>query len=363
MPYINLYYERRGLSGVQIGFLAASILVVTSLTTIPWGAIADKFQLHQLILTVALVLAPIFIFLLSRASSYVSMIPLVLAYGLSTAPIISLLDSSALEVARLKHITYGELRVGGTMGWIMSVWLVGILIQAFDIRCLFYAYIAFMCMTLLYALSRPPRRGISQTVLWSSLRGLLTDSSIVLFLASIFLAAVGSSAVMNFFSLYLDGIGAGEGLIGLAWAVAAVSEIPVMMNSGKLMRRIDSTGLLKLAFLVYAARWLLLSFIKSPGLAVATQSLHGLSFAALLTAGVAYLNERTPQGLSTTAQAVFNVVCFGLASMVGALLGGYLFDAVGMAALLRILSLVTIAGLTLFWFTARPERTAYATIA
>jgi predicted MFS family arabinose efflux permease len=47
--------------------------------------------------------------------------------------------------------------------------------------------------------------------------------------------------------------------------------------------------------------------------------------------------------------------------MVGALLGGYLYDSVGMAALLRVLSLVTVAGLILFWLTARPGRTAYAT--
>jgi PPP family 3-phenylpropionic acid transporter len=361
MPYINLYYERAGLSGVQIGFLAASILVTTSLTAIPWGAIADRFQLHQRILGAAFVLAPIFIFFLSQVSSYALMIPLVLAYALSTAPIIPLLDGSALEIARLKRITYGELRVGGTMGWIISVWLVGILIQAFDIHWLFYCYIAFMGLTLVYALSRPPRRGSTQIVLWSNLRLLITDSSVVFFLVSIFLVAVGSGAVLNFFSLYLDGIGAGEGLIGLAWALAAVSEIPVMMYAGALMRRIGSAGLLKLAFLVYAARWLLLSFIESPGLAVAVQLLHGLSFAAFLTAGVTYLSERTPEGLSTTAQAVFNVVCFGLASMVGALLGGYLYDSVGMAALLRVLSLVTVAGLILFWLTARPGRTAYAT--
>ena len=133
------------------------------------------------------------------------------------------------------------------------------------------------------------------------------------------------------------------------------------MYAGVLMRRMGSAGLLKLAFFVYAARWLLLSFIEDPGLAVAAQLLHGLSFAAFLTAGVTYLSERTPQGLSTTAQAVFNVVCFGLASMAGALLGGYLYDTVGMADLLRVLSLVTLAGLLLFWFAGRPGRMSYAT--
>ena len=361
LPYIALYYQRAGLNGMQIGILAALILVMTSLTAIPWGAIADRYQLHRHILVSAMVLAPIFMFLLSRVSAYVLMIPLVIAYALSAAPIIPLLDSSALGVVRQGRVTYGELRVGGTVGWIISVWLVGVLIQAYNTHWLFYTYIVFMALTLIYALARPLRRGSAQIPVWGNLRLLLTDSSVIFFLLSVFFVAAGSGAVMNFFSLFMDDIGAGEATIGLAWALASISEVPVMLFSGALMQRIGSAGLLKLGFFVYAARWLLLSFVSSPGWALALQLLHGLSFAAFLTAGVTYLNERTPPGMATTAQAVFNVVSFGLASIVGALVGGYLYDAVGMASLLRIFSLVTAAGLFLFWVTARPGRAVYAT--
>jgi PPP family 3-phenylpropionic acid transporter len=362
-PYIALYFQRSGLNGVQIGALAALILAVTSVTSIPWGAVADRFRAHHRILGLALGLAPVCIFLLSRATEYRIMIPLIILYALFVSPIVPLLDSSALVVAKAHGLTYGQIRVGGTLGWIISVWLVGILIQAFDIHWLFYAYVAFMSLTFVYSLSRPPRAGSMQIPVWSNLRLLLTDPAVVYFLLSIFLVAVGSGAVMNFFSLYLDGIGAAEGTIGLAWALAAISEAPVMIYSGMLMRRFGVSGLLKLAFFVYAVRWLLFSFITDPVWALAVQLLHGLSFAAFLTAGVTYLNERTPRGLTTTAQAVFNVVVFGLAAIVGALLGGYLYDVAGMAAMLRVLSLLTAAGLLLFWLTARPGRTAYAATA
>lgn len=360
-PYISLYFQRAGLNGLQIGILAALILVMTSATAIPWGAIADRYQLHSCILISALVLAPVFMFLLSRVSAFLLIVPLVIAYAFCVAPIIPLLDSSALHAVRLKQASYGELRVGGTVGWIISVWLVGVLIEAYGTQWLFYVYIGVMGLTLIYAVSRPLRRGSIQVPVWRNLRLLVADPSVIFFLLSIFLVAAGSGAVMNFFSLFMDGIGAGEGTIGAAWALASISEIPIMLYSGALMRRIGSAGLLKLGCFVYAARWLLLSFVTSPGWALALQLLHGLSFAAFLTASVTYLSERTPQGMATTAQAIFNVVAYGLASMVGALLGGYLYDAVGMASLLRIFSLVTLGGLVLFWLTARPGRVAYAT--
>jgi PPP family 3-phenylpropionic acid transporter len=359
-PFIALYFKRAGLSGVQIGLLASLIQVVTSLTAIPWSAAADRFRAHRQILCLALGAAPVCIFFLSRTAEYLLIVPLVMLYAFFVSPIVPLLDSSALAVVKEGSLPYGQLRVGGSLGWIISVWLVGILIQAFGIHWLFYAYIAFMSLTFIYSLSRPPRAGTIQIPVWSNLRVLLAEPRVIYFLLSIFLVAVGSGAVMNFFSLYLDGIGAAEGTIGLAWALAAISEIPVMIYSGVIMHRLGATGLLKLAFFIYAVRWLLFSFIRDPGWALAVQLLHGLSFAAFLTAGVTYLNERTPSGLTTTAQAVFNVVAFGLAAIVGSLLGGYLYDAVGMPAMLRVLSVLTLCGLFLFWLTAQPRRPAYA---
>ncbi len=359
-PYMALYFQRSGLSGIQIGSLAALIPVVTSLTAIPWGAAADRYRAHRRILGLALSLTPISVFLLSRAVDYSVMIPLVVLYALMVAPIVPLLDSSALEATKGRVLTYGQLRVAGSVGWIVSVSLVGFMIQSFGIHWLFYCYIAFMGLTFIYVQLRPPVSGSVHAPVWMNLRALLADPSVTYFLLSIFLVTIGSGAVMNFFSLYMDGIGAAEGIIGLAWAVAAISEIPVMIYSGLLMRRVGSAGLLKIAFFTYAARWLLFSFIRDPGWALVVQVLHGLSFAAFLTAGVTYLNERTPPGLTTTAQAVFNVVSFSLASIFGALLGGYLYDLAGMAAMLRVLSLLTISGLALFCLTSQTRRPAYA---
>jgi PPP family 3-phenylpropionic acid transporter len=360
MPFINLYYERRGFSGLQIGILSALVLAASSATSIPWGAVADKFHLHHRILTISMLLAPVFVFLLSRASGFVAMIPVVIGYALVIAPIVPILDGCALEAAKTDGRTYGEMRVGGTLGWIISVWLVGVLIQRLGIHWLFYAYIIFMVLALILALSRPLQSGSTSIPLRRNLRSLLADPVVLFFLLSIFLAAVGSGALLNFFSLYMDGIGANEGIIGFSWALAALSEIPVMLYAGALIRRIGSATLLKIAFGLYAVRALLLSFITTPAWALAVQLLQGLAFAAFLNAGVTYLNQRTPPGLSTTAQAVYNVVTYGLASMVGALLGGYLYDTVGIPVMLRVLSLVTLVGLALFWLTAPSERISYA---
>src|SRR5574341_14159 len=349
IPFINLYYERMGLNGVQIGTLAALPVLISSVATPLWGSLADAFHWHRQLLRAALLLAPVAIFLLSRAANYVGLLSFVSAYAVLSSPILPIVDSSALEAAQANQSSYGSLRVWGTIGWSISTWLIGSLIERGSIHVLFYGYIAFMALTFCLSLFMPARPRVRRDPLRRGLKMLLGRADFLLFLLSVFLLTLTSGAVMSFFSIYLDGIGASEGLIGIAWTVAAASEIPVMWYSGRIIARIGARGLLMVAFVNYALRWLLLSIVTVPLWALSLQLLHGLSFAAYLVGAVTYVSERTPEGLTTTSLAIFNMVCFGLASIAGSLVGGYFYDRLGMLALFRILSLIAMAGLVLFW--------------
>ncbi len=358
LPFINLYYERMGLSGVQIGTLAALPVLVTSSTALFWGGIADALRWHRSILKTALFLSPVAMFMLSRVTGYTALIPFIVAYAFFSSPIIPLLDSSALEIAKAHQRTYGDLRVWGAIGWSISTWLVGTFIENFNIYWLFYSYIAFITFTFLISLFQPPRRHVLRSPFSHGLRHFLIRRRFLVFLLSIFLLSMTSGAAHNFLSLYLDGIGTGEGIIGLAWTLASISEIPVMLGSGAIIQRISASGLLKIGFLTYALRWLLFSFISNPVLALAVQLMHGLSFGAFLVGGVTYINKLSPEGLGTTAQAIFNTVSFGLGSIAGAMAGGYFYDTVGMMTLFRILSLIAVIGLAMFWLSGASEEEA-----
>ena len=347
LPFINLYYERLGLSGVQIGTLAALPVLIGAMIPFLWGAIADAFHLHHVMLQAAFLLAALVVYLLSQADHFVALIPWVLAYAIVTSPIIPLLDSNALEVAKEHHRSYGGLRVWGSIGWAVSTWLVGLMIESRGVRWFFYCYIFLITVTFLFSLFQPAQKLVQRSSLAQGLRELFRIEFII-FLISIFLLTTASGGVNSFFSLYLDQIGATEGEIGFSWAVAAMSELPVMIFSAAILRRIGAEGLLVMAFLVFIVRWLLYSVIDVPMWALLVQLLHGLSFGAFLVGGVTFVSERTPQGLSATAQAIYSTVAFGLASIAGSMIGGYLYDTVGILVLFRIFSLLGLAGLAIF---------------
>ena len=360
MPFINLHYERLGLSGLRIGALTALPVLVSSATVMVWGSIADALHLHNRILRIALLGGAGAILLLSTARSFPILVLFVVAYAFFTSPVVPLLDSSALEVAKKRERSYGQLRVWGAVGWSVATLAVGALIERFATGFLFYGYVLFVLLTLGIALFQREREEELRSPLRQGLTTLLLDRALLLFLVSVFLVSLTISGVSAFFSIYLDAIGAGEGSIGLAWAIASISEIPIMLYSGRIIRRTGAGGLLKIAFLTFALRWLLLSFIETPAFAIALQALHGISFGAYLVGGVTYMSERAPAGLGTTAQSLFNLVAFGAGSIGGSLLGGYLYDRTGMFFLFRVLSVVAALGLVVLLASRRLEGEAVA---
>ena len=353
LPFINLYYVRLGLSGIEIGTLAAIPLVVSSATALIWGAAADALSRHRLVLGLGLLGSPAAVLLISRAGGYAQLAPLVAAYAVFNSAIVPLLDSAALEAAEASGREYGSLRVWGTIGWSISTWIVGTLIQDHGTRLMFYAFAGVMGLTFAASLFGPRRIRRLGSPLGHGLKQLLLRADLLLFLAAVFLLSTTTGAVTAFFSIYLDGLGAGEGMIGLAWMVSSLSEIPVMLGAAWLRRRMGTRGLLLMGFAVYALRWGLFSIIADPAWALLPQLLHGLSFGAFLVGGVTYVSERAPEGLGTTAQAVFTTVSYGLAAIVGTLGGGFLYDRVGMAGLFRVLFVVAALSLGLLWVALR----------
>jgi PPP family 3-phenylpropionic acid transporter len=353
MPYINLYYERLGLSGVEIGALAALSVLVSMASVLFWGALADTRQWHRPILRLALVMGIVFVLLISTAGSFGTLIPFVVAYALFTSPIVPILDSASLEAVEGTRRTYGDLRLWGSVGWVFSSIIVGYVIQQQHIGWLFYAFALLLTPVLLLSFLQGPRRRSAPASVRHGVRELVANYPFALFLLSVFLLSLTTSAALSFFSIYLDSIGAGEGSIGLGWAVAAISEIPVMLYSGKIIKRIGSTGLLKIAFIALAVRWLLYSIITDPTLVIILQLLGGISFATYLVGGVTYVSERAPAGLGTTAQSVYNLASFGAGFVAGSLVGGYLYETAGVAWLFRLLGLIVIVAYAIFLLSRR----------
>lgn len=327
-PFLNLYYQRMGLAGTQIGVLAAVPGILNLFAASAWSALADRFRFHRGLLTLTLLGVAVAGFAFSLSTEFLPLLATAVVFALFLSPIIPLMDSAALEIAKQAGTDFGHLRLWGTVGWILAAWAFGFLVDR-HFHYLFFAFAGLMVLAAGASLFQPRRRWAWERPVREGARQLLGRSDVRAFLVSALLLWASSSGGSQFLSLYLSDIGADGSIIGAAWAVAAVSEVPMLFFSGWWLRKLGHRGFLLLGYLTYAARWFFFSVNRVPGWALLLQLLQGVSFTAFLVGGVTLMGNAAPRGLEATAQALFSGTTMGLGGFVGSLLAGYLYQTQG----------------------------------
>src|SRR5258706_15022943 len=238
---------------------------------------------------------------------------------------------------------YGALRVWGAVGWGLSTLAAGALIQRLGLAIVFPSYALIGALAGLVALFLP-RASLPKVDLRSAAMTMARDVRWARFLGCIFLIGCCNTIINGFLSLYLQDLGAGGEQIGLAIAIASISELPVLVFAPLVLRRWGARPLLICAGLLYALRAGIYAIAPSLGWALAAQVLHGPCFAALWTGGVDEAQRLAPKGMEVTAQSLFGTLFFGVATAIASVVGGWIYRDLGSGALFSVGSLVALLG-------------------
>lgn len=337
-PYIALYYRQLELTGVQIGVLSAILPLGVALLAPLWGALADTFSAHRLVLRGALVLAALTALLIARATSFGLLVPLMLLLAACLAAIPALLDGYAMTLSEREGFSFGQIRVWGTLGFIASVWLVARLMGSSVSSLFLLAYAGTLVLACVATAGLPPLRGRSAAPLWHGVVSILRDRSVLALLLTVYLIFSNATVLGSFFGIYLAELGGGVGLVGVASVVGALSELPVMAFGSRLLDRFSSRSVLTLAVAMYLVRLLCYSLPPDVSWVALVQLLHGVSFGLSLMASVSLIHELAGQERAATAQGLLSATSQGFAAVTGALMGGLLLDRIGALDLFRVAS-------------------------
>jgi len=355
LTYLPLYYQHIGLTGEKIGLLVGLSPIVLLISGPLWGAIGDRFNLHRRLLPIATfgALAPVFLFPLTRdLTLLVSLVLLQAFFGQAIGP---LMDSAALDIAAKASTPFGQIRLGGSVGFMAISLIAGWLITNFGLEWLFYSYMTCMAIAGVIALALPTRQHHWQAPLWQGLRTLLTNRPLVFFLLAAFLVGVAANAVQFFLPLHLVALGGDANVVGIAGALAALTEVPILFTGNRIIRKLGGLWIgVVTGAVVYAARWFVLAFTTTPVAATLTQIVHGLSFGLFYMAGVAFVESHSPKGLSATAQSLFFVAMWGLGAAAGSVAGGAVYQNFGAVTMFQLCGLCTLVAIALL-FGARPS--------
>ncbi len=327
LPFFNIFLEQRGLSGTQIGWLG-SIPPLIALGAGPfWSGIADRWQIHRMVLTLCVVTAGIVSVLFLQAGSLAALMLLVIGLFFFRAPVAPLLDSVVVQMSATVNASYGRQRLWGSVGFILATYGLGQLVNNGNLAWAFWAHgllLAGACGVLSLLLPLP--RSGERVDLANGLRTMLAHVQYRTFLLACILLGIGAAGLMNFMGLYVLALGGTQAQVGLAFAVNAAAEIPIMYVGAAWFARYGNVRLLLWASAGFTIVWTLMAFVQTPGQLIAVASLVGICFGIFWVAAVGYAGEQAPKGMSATAQALMGAALFGLGWSIGALIAGSLWE-------------------------------------
>jgi PPP family 3-phenylpropionic acid transporter len=155
----------------------------------------------------------------------------------------------------------------------------------------------------------------------------------------IFLSRIAMTAVYTYFPLYMIETLRWDA-VGVMFAVATASEVPLMFLSVRLIRRFGSLPLLAVSAVGICVRMLILAFLPFKPCIVISQMLHSLCFGVYHPAAVDFIAGIFPAKRRGTGMSVYLIVGSGLPALVSNMLGGAVVQAAGYRPLFALYAAV-----------------------
>jgi len=363
-PYSPLWLSQLGYSTLAIGSFAALQSWTRIVAPYGWGWLADHGGRRVTLLRAAAVLS-----LLAAGALWLVRDAGALALGLVVASLF-LANGAFTPIAEtlvLRHLhgpggldarRYGRVRLWGSVGFIGSVLLFGVVLQRIGIQALplltlgMFALLALVTWQLPRQLE-PPAAARLRAAVWPVLR----QPVLQWFFAGVMLTVLAHSSLYAFFSLYLDAQGYGKAAVGAMWAVAVAAEIAFFALAGRRFERIDPYRWLVWAALASALRFTLTAAFGEHGaVLVVAQLMHALTFAAQHMACTTLIARYFPDQLRARGSALYSTLGYGIPGVVGGVAGGLLSQRFGLTSVFWAAAVCALASAACCTMAARCSR-------
>ncbi len=374
--YTNLYLNGIGFNQAQIG-MAVSIATGTLLLIQPlWGLASDRARFKNTVLKILLLSAAAAVMLyplaqqywgLSNTSPYVKywlLLGVTAIFSAVFSPISPLQDTITLEHLEGKRWDFGQIRLGGTLGYAFTVLLTGWLLH--DNYSIIFPVISaglLVCFGLSFLL--PKVSGHRHGAQRAPIRKIFANEAMLCLIFFNLVYSLCSSLYYNFYPIYFSGLaGVTSTHIGALMFASAIAEVPFLFFASKFVGRFGIPKMLVASGLITSVRWLLLFLLQNPIAIIGTNLLHGLGFVVVNYCLAVYINTSVPKELRATGQTMMAMLAAIFSRLIFGYLGGLAADWLGAGRLMLFSAVVMVAGTVAFalWFRSINRKAGEAAI-
>lgn len=371
--YLVYYLTDLGYSNMRIGALM-SLRTFTGLIGPPIiGYLCDKIENRKWIFILAMFLMSIFI------TPFVFHGELMLALAIGVVgflwePQQSVLDSWILETSSYTAENYGFIRAWGSLGFASVVVVFGQIIEKFGWRIHFFSYGIISAVAIIIAFkikdnsyhkldeteknieiksSKVENKKPNITAGDKNIMRLFKNSNYVFILFITILIFIPSQMVFIYLAPIIKAVGGNSADLGYVYFFNALSEAPIFFAAKYFLEKYKINSLLLFSAFFYLLRFIIAAAADSPVYFLFFGMLQSLSFGVFLVAVRYYIKLTAPAALKTTAQSIALMSAFGIAGIIGSLLGGYLIDNFGIPLMFKVVIVLSSAAVLVLLYTVK----------
>ncbi|WP_096188957.1 MFS transporter [Evansella halocellulosilytica] len=344
ISYLPVYFQEMGLTGSEIGILLAVGPAAAIVAQPFWGFMSDKYKTVKRILLICLTGALAIGFIVFQAAEFMILIPLLYLFFSFMSPSGALGDSLAQKVSVQQGVSFGSIRMWGSLGFGTASLVSGYILTQIGISNMYYLYATFICIALVFCYLAPDSVPSKKPVVLTSALKLLKNGKLAIFLLMILAISLTHRMNDSFMGLYIIELGGNESYIGLSWFIGVFAEAIVFAFSVYWFRRFHALTFITVAGFLYAVRWLLMSFAPDPQIVLIIQVLHGMTFAMFYLTAFQFVTKLVPEELESTGHLLFISVFFGISGVIGSILGGSVIHVFAVRDLYIVMFFLSVIG-------------------
>jgi PPP family 3-phenylpropionic acid transporter len=348
-PYLSLYLHDRGISGSQMGLILALGSLAGIVSQPLFGLLNDRSKDYRSILRWISLLSAVVVLALVPDQGLTALIITFVLFSFISSPASPLIDAIAVQNGTGHGFSFGEVRVWGAIGFSVITVFAGYLYEDIGYKYIFTAYslFALLLFLILFWLPAVPRAKMKQRIEKGVFRQLVTNWRFVSFIVISILVSVSMTMNFNYLSIFLQRLDYPVELVGWSFTVAAVVEIPLFWLSYKVIRRLGLFPLLIGSVLMYALKYIALSFAPPTYVVLLLQAVDGIALVFYFSTAVEIVNLMAPDNGKATAQTMF-AAAGGIAGIAANAAAGWIVDHQGPQFLFGMMGAMGITATVLF---------------
>ncbi|WP_340613564.1 3-phenylpropionate MFS transporter [Xenorhabdus thailandensis] len=379
LPFWSVWLKGEGIDASMIGILLGVGMVarfVGSLVISPTVKNPAKLiNALRLLSLLALLFAIGFVF----GSHWAWLFFIMVGFNLFFSPLVPLSDALAGTWQKQFTFDYGKVRVWGSIAFVISSSLAGILMSAnginfsisslnvdwnisfdrlnnwighelFGTHHIILAFLLFSVTAMLLGMMlKPSIMPVGKVKVANtnavSFKELLSEKSVWRFLLCVTLLQAAHAGYYSFGSIYWEQAGYSSSTIGYLWSLGVVAEVVVFTFSKQLFRRWSARNLLLLSGICGVVRWGLMGTSTELPVLIIIQILHCGTFTVCHLAAMRFIGARKENEI-IRLQATYSALAMGGGIAVMSMVAGFMYEQIG-SGIFGVMALVVLPALFL----------------